>query len=343
MISFKNDYSEGACPEVLEALVKTNYEQTIGYGEDEYCEEAKNLIKENINYPNADIYFLVGGTQANTTVISHALKPYEAVIASKTGHISIHETGAIEATGHKIIEVEPVDGKLTPELILNELRKHEDHHMVKPKMVYISNTTEIGTVYTKDELEAISKVCKDNNLYLFLDGARLASALASEKCDINLEDYPKYCDAFYIGGTKCGLLFGEAVVIINEDIKKEFNFSIKQKGGLFAKGRLLGVQFATLFKDDLYYRIGVHSNKMALKIKNAFVEKGIKLATDSYTNQVFVDLSQKQIKELEKEAIFSVEFFGIGESQSSRFVTSWATKEEDVDKLVELIKNLNVD
>ena len=231
MISFKNDYSEGACPEVLEALVKTNYEQTIGYGEDEYCEEAKNLIKENINYPNADIYFLVGGTQANTTVISHALKPYEAVIASKTGHISIHETGAIEATGHKIIEVEPVDGKLTPELILNELRKHEDHHMVKPKMVYISNTTEIGTVYTKDELEAISKVCKDNNLYLFLDGARLASALASEKCDINLEDYPKYCDVFYIGGTKCGLLFGEAVVIINEDIKKEFNFSIKQKGG----------------------------------------------------------------------------------------------------------------
>ena len=168
MISFKNDYSEGACPEVLEALVKTNYEQTIGYGEDAYCEEAKNLIKENINCPNADIYFLVGGTQVNTTVISHCLKPYEAVIASKTGHISIHETGAIEATGHKIIEVEPVDGKLTPDLILNELRKHEDHHMVKPKMVYISNTTEIGTVYTKDELEAISKVCKDNNLLYFL-------------------------------------------------------------------------------------------------------------------------------------------------------------------------------
>lgn len=263
MLNFKNDYSEGACSEVLEALVKTNYEQTVGYGEDEYCEEARNLIKENINYSNADIYFLVGGTQANTTVISHSLKPYEAGIACKTGHISIHETGAIEATGHKIIEVDGIDGKLTPDLILNELRKHEDHHMVKPKMVYISNTTEIGTVYTKSELENISKVCKDNNLYLYLDGARLASALTSEKCDINLEDYPKYCDVFYIGGTKCGLLFGEAVVIINDEIKKEFQFSVKQKGGLFAKGRLLGVQFATLFKNDLYYRIGVHSNKMA--------------------------------------------------------------------------------
>ncbi|ALF21841.1 low specificity L-threonine aldolase [Fusobacterium animalis] len=340
MISFKNDYSEGACPEVLEALVKTNYEQTVGYGEDEYCEEARNLIKENINYPNADIYFLVGGTQANTTVISHSLKPYEAVIACKTGHISIHETGAIEATGHKIIEVDGIDGKLTPNLILNELRKHEDHHMVKPKMVYISNTTEIGTVYTKSELENISKVCKENNLYLYLDGARLASALASEKCDVNLEDYPKYCDVFYIGGTKCGLLFGEAVVIINDEIKKEFQFSVKQKGGLFAKGRLLGIQFATLFKDDLYYKIGVHSNKMGLKIKNAFAERGIKLATDSYTNQVFVDLNPEQIKKLEKDVIFSVEFFGIGESQSSRFVTSWATKEEDVDRLVELIKNL---
>ena len=304
MLNFKNDYSEGACSEVLEALVKTNYEQTVGYGEDEYCEEARNLIKENINYSNADIYFLVGGTQANTTVISHSLKPYEAVIACKTGHISIHETGAIEATGHKIIEVEGIDGKLTPNLILNELRKHEDHHMVKPKMVYISNTTEIGTVYTKKELENISKVCKDNNLYLYLDGARLASAL------------------------------------INDEIKKEFQFSVKQKGGLFAKGRLLGVQFATLFKDDLYYRIGIHSNKMALKIKNAFAEKGIKLATDSYTNQVFVDLSQEQIKKLEKDVVFSVEFFGIGENQSSRFVTSWATKEEDVNKLVELIKNL---
>lgn len=338
MLSFKNDYSEGACPEVLEALNKTNYEQTIGYGEDEYCQEAKNLIRKNINSPNADIYFLIGGTQANTTVISHCLKPYEAVIACKTGHISIHETGAIEATGHKIIEVEGIDGKLTPDLILNELRKHEDHHMVKPKMVYVSNTTEIGTVYTKSELENISKVCKDNNLYLFLDGARLASALACEKCDINLEDYPKYCDVFYIGGTKNGLLFGEAIVIINNEIKKDFQFSIKQKGGLLAKGRLLGVQFLTLFKNDLYYRIGAHSNKMALKIKNAFIKKGIKLATDSYTNQVFVDLSPEQIKQLEKNVIFSVEFFGIGESQSSRFVTSWATKEEDVGKFVKIIE-----
>lgn len=340
MISFKNDYSEGACPEVLEALVKTNYEQTVGYGEDEYCEEARNLIKENINYPNADIYFLVGGTQANTTVISHSLKPYEAVIACKTGHISIHETGAIEATGHKIIEVNGIDGKLTADLILNELKKHEDHHMVKPKMVYISNTTEIGTVYSKEEIENISEVCKENDLYLFLDGARLASALASEKSDLNLEDYPKYCDIFYIGGTKNGLLFGEAVVIVKEELKKDFLFSIKQKGGLLAKGRLLGIQFSTLFKDDLYYRIGVHANQMAMKIKKAFIENGIELATDSYTNQIFVNLSKDQIRELEKQVIFSVEFFGIGNDVSSRFVTSWATKEEDVDKFIEIIKNL---
>ena len=340
MLNFKNDYSEGACPEVLEALNKTNFEQTIGYAEDKNCEEAKILIRENINYQNADIYFLVGGTQTNTTVISHILKPYEAVIACKTGHISIHETGAIEATGHKIIEVNGIDGKLTADLILNELKKHEDHHMVKPKMLYISNTTEIGTIYSKEEIENISEVCKENDLYLFLDGARLASALASEKSDLNLEDYPKYCDIFYIGGTKNGLLFGEAVVIVKEELKKDFLFSIKQKGGLLAKGRLLGIQFSTLFKDDLYYRIGIHANQMAMKIKKAFIKKGIELATDSYTNQIFVNLSKDQIRELEKQVIFSVEFFGIGNDVSSRCVTSWATKEEDVDKFIEIIKNL---
>ena len=207
-------------------------------------------------------------------------------------------------------------------------------------MVYISNTTEIGTVYSKEEIENISEVCKENDLYLFLDGARLASALASEKSDLNLEDYPKYCDIFYIGGTKNGLLFGEAVVIVKEKLKKDFLFSIKQKGGLLAKGRLLGIQFSTLFKDDLYYRIGVHANQMAMKIKKAFIEKGIELATDSYTNQIFVNLSKDQIRELEKQVIFSVEFFGIGNDVSSRFVTSWATKEEDVDKFIEIIKNL---
>ena len=340
MISFKNDYSEGACQEILDSLVKTNFEQTLGYGEDKYCQKAKDLIREQLNNTDVDIYFLVGGTQTNTTVISHCLRPYEAVIACKTGHISIHETGAIEATGHKVIHVDGVNGKLTTDLILKELKNHEDHHMVKPKMVYISNTTEVGTVYTKKELEEISKICKENDLYLFLDGARLASALASEACDINLEDYAKYCDVFYIGGTKNGLLFGEAVIIVNNEIKKDFNFSVKQKGGLLAKGRLLGVQFAKLFEDDLYYRIGVHSNKMAMKIKKAFMNKNIPLATDSYTNQVFVDLNQEQIEKLEKNVIFSVENFGIGNGTTSRFVTSWATKEEDVEKLVKYINEL---
>ena len=337
MISFKNDYSEGACPEVLEALVKTNYEQTIGYGEDEYCEEAKNLIKENINCPNADIYFLVGGTQANTTVISHALKPYEAVIASKTGHISIHETGAIEATGHKIIEVEPVDGKLTPELILNELRKHEDHHMVKPKMVYISNSTEIGTVYTKDELEAISKVCKDNDLYLFLDGARLASALASEKCDINLEDYPKYCDAFYIGGTKCGALIGEAIVFTNKELSKYFFTNMKLFGAVLAKGRLLGIQFDTLFSNDLYKKLGKKGVDAAMKIKKALIENEYELYIDSPTNQQFIVVDDTTRDRLSKDIGFGFMETLQNGKHVIRFCTSWATENEDVERLISIL------
>lgn len=341
MLYFLNDYSEGTHPQILDALVKTNMEQTAGYGEDKYCNEARELIKKKIECENADVHFLVGGTQTNLTTISHFLKPYEAVIAVKTGHIAVHETGAIEATGHRILEIEGKDFKVTAEDIKKELIKNEGCHMVKPKMVYISNTTEMGTTYSKKELEEISKICKENNLYLFLDGARLASALTAENSDLELKDYAKYCDVFYIGGTKTGLLFGEAVIIVNDKLKEDFKFSIKQKGGLLAKGRLLGLQFRELLKEDLYFKLGKHSNKMAMKIKKVLIEKKIELVSDSYSNQIFIYLTKEKMEKLAEQVYFDNDFDSGRENERIvRFVTSWATKEEEVDKLVEVIKNL---
>ncbi len=341
MLYFLNDYSEGTHPKILETLVKTNLEQTAGYGEDKYSKEAKEIIKKKIECENANIYFLVGGTQTNLVSISHFLRPYEAVIACKTGHISVHETGAIEATGHKVIEVEGKNFKITIENIKRVLENNQGCHTVEPKIVYISNTTEMGTTYNKKELEEISKICRENNLYLFLDGARLASALASENSDLELKDYAKYCDAFYLGGTKSGLLFGEALVIVNDKLKENFSFSIKQKGGLLAKGRLLGLQFKELFKDNLYFELGKHSNEMAKKIKNALVERGIDLVSDSYSNQIFFYLSKEKMDKLATKVYFDNDFESDRENEKIvRFVTSWATKEEDVDKLVEIIKNL---
>lgn len=340
MLYFLNDYSEGAHPKVLDALVSTNNLQTIGYGEDKFCNEARDIIRKKVNCENADIYFFVGGTQTNLTTISHALKPYEAVIACKTGHISVHETGAVEATGHKVLEVEGKDFKITVEDIKIELEKNTSCHMVKPKMVYISNTTEMGTTYTKKELESISRFCRENNLYLFLDGARLASALAAENSDLELKDYAKYCDAFYLGGTKSGLLFGEAIVIVNDELKDNYDFSIKQKGGLLAKGRLLGVQFTELLKDNLYYEIGKHSNNMAKKIKEAVKEIGFELVSDSYTNQVFIYVTDEQMKKLAKKVLFDSDFYSEREEKIVRFVTSWATKKEEINKLIEILKDL---
>ncbi|WP_067140522.1 threonine aldolase family protein [Oceanivirga salmonicida] len=340
MLFFLNDYGDGAHPKVLDALVKTNYEYTLGYGEDKYCIKAKKIIREKLNCKNADIHFLVGGTQTNLITISHILKPYEAVIACNTGHISVHETGAIEATGHKIIEVPGKDFKVTVEDIKTELKKHESFHMVKPKLVFISNTTELGGIYTKKELEKLSKVCRENDLYLFLDGARISSAIACEKSDLELKDYAKYCDAMYFGGTKSGLLFGEAVILINDKIKENFKFYTKQRGGLLAKGRLLGIQFIELFKNNLYLKIGEHSNKMAMKMKKALVEKGIELVSDTYTNQIFVYLNDEKIKKLSKKVLFTVDFCPNRDEKIVRFVTSWGTKEEEVDKFIEIIKKM---
>lgn len=342
MISFKNDYSEGALPVILEALVKTNMEQTVGYGEDEYTQQAIEIIKDAIKCNDCYIRFLMGGTQTNLLAISHMLRPYQAVIAADTGHISQHEAGAIEATGHKVIEI-PTDGngKLDVPTIAKAYEVHKsDLHMAQPKMVYISNPTEFGTLYSKAELKAIHDYCKKTDMYLYIDGARLASALAAEKNDIALSDYPEYCDIFYIGGTKCGLLFGEALIIINPELKEGIFCSTKQRGATLAKGRLLGIQFAELFKDNRYYKVGKHSNDMAMLIKEGVQKAGFKLYIDSYTNQQFFIFPNELLKKLDKNVRY--EFWSKLDDNNSviRFATSWATDKKDVEKLISFLENI---
>lgn len=344
MISFKNDYSEGAHPRVLEALIKTNLEQTDGYGEDPYTLEAYELIKEKIQCRDCDVRFIVGGTQTNMLVISHILRPHQSVISAETGHINGHETGAIEATGHKVELVPAPEGKLTPELVKSILDKHTDAHNVEPKMVYISNPTEIGTLYKKAELEALYNFCKENGLYLFMDGARLASALTSEYNDIELSDYPKFTDVFYIGGTKCGALFGETAVFVNKNLFEGFQYAIKQRGALLAKGRMLGLQFGELFRDNLYYEIGQHSNDMAMMLKKCFEDNGFKFMAESYSNQQFPILPNKITAELDNKYKYTFTEKYDEESSVIRFVTSWGTKKENVEEFIrdfnEICKNM---
>ncbi|MBP3568952.1 MAG: low specificity L-threonine aldolase [Lachnospiraceae bacterium] len=340
MISFKNDYSEGALPEIMEALVKTNLEQTVGYGMDEYCGEAAEKIKNRIKQPNAQVHFLVGGTQANQTCISAFLRPHEAVIGVKTAHINVHETGAIEATGHKVVTVTGKDGKITPEEIKEAVGYHSDEHMVKPKMVYISNSTEIGTIYTKKELEEVSACCKELKLYLYLDGARLGSALTAEGNDLTIEDIAALTDAFYIGGTKNGALFGEAVVLVNPELQNEFRYAIKQHGGMLAKGRLLGIQFDCLFTEELFFKAGAHANRMAMKLKQGLTECGITFLADSVTNQQFPIFTKEEIEVLDREFLFEYNDKVEENKYAIRFCTSWATREEDVKRLIEVVKEI---
>ena len=255
MYSFRNDYSEGAHPNIIESLVRTNKEQTLGYGEDAYTSEAKELIKRHIGREDVAVHFLVGGTQTNLTAISAFLRPHEAAIAAISGHIAVHETGAIEATGHKVITSHTEDGKLTPVHIETVLKAHTDEHMVKPKLIYISDSTEVGTIYYKEELKAIYECAKAHNLLVMIDGARLGSALMAEDNDVTLKDLAQYSDAFYIGGTKNGALLGEALVIVNESLKEDFRYHIKQKGGLLAKGRLISLGYIELFKEQLFFDI----------------------------------------------------------------------------------------
>ncbi len=340
MISFKNDYSEGALPEIMEALARTNFDQTVGYGMDEWCEAARSKIKSAIGESRADVHFLVGGTQANQTCIAAFLRSFEAVIGVESAHINVHETGAIEAVGHKVLTAKGTEGKITTAEIHDICALHTDEHMVMPKMVYISNSTEIGTIYTLKELKEISECCKELGLYLYLDGARLASALTAEGNDVTLKDIAKLTDAFYIGGTKNGALFGEAVVITNPTLKSDFRYSIKQHGGMLAKGRLLGIQFNTLFSEDLYFKAARHANECAMRLKKALLDEGIKFFINSPTNQQFPIFTEAQISKLEKKVLFE-RWEKVDENHSAiRLCTSWATKQESINEFISIIESI---
>lgn len=339
MYSFKNDYSEGAHPRILNTLLETNMEQLEGYEEDIYTKKAINLLKEKIKREDIDIHLIPGGTQTNLIAISAFLRPYEAAIAVDTGHIFVHETGAIEATGHKVIPVKGVEGKITTSAIKKILDVHTDEHMVKPKLVYISNSTEIGTIYTKNELKEISNFCKENNLILYIDGARLGSALTSEENNLTLSDLANFSDAFYIGGTKNGALIGEALVICKDSLKEDFRFHIKQKGAMLAKGRILGIQFLELFKDNLFFDLAKHANNMAKILKNGIYESGYLFLTNSSSNQLFPIFPNELIKKLEEKYSFSIWEKIDEENSAIRLVTSWATKEENVLEFIKDIKN----
>jgi threonine aldolase len=330
MIFFRSDYSQGAHPEILEALAKTNFEHADGYGKDTFCESAADLIRNQIKDKDADVHFFVGGTPANFTLIAAALRPHEAVISPKTGHIFVHETGAIEARGHKVITHVTETGKLLPHHIEESLLEHEDEHMVKPKLVYISNSTEIGTIYTKSELTELSNVCRKNNLYLYIDGARLGCALTSRENDLTLPELASLVDAFYIGGTKNGALLGEALVILNPALKPDFRYIMKQQSGLLAKGRLLGVQFEALFKDGLFFRLAEHSNKLADKLRDGISAKGYSFLVDSPTNQIFPILPKKLVEKLEEKYFFYRWKPIDDENLCIRLVTSWGLQEDGV-------------
>lgn len=342
MIYFDSDYMEGAHPKVMENLLKTNLEHTIGYGRDHYCEEAREAIRKACNTPEALVYFLVGGTQTNATVIDAILHWHEGVVAAESGHISVHESGAIERYGHKVLTLPAHDGKLKAEDIdkfVTDFYNDESHeHMVAPGMVYITQPTEYGTLYSLDELTSISEVCHKHEIPLYLDGARLGYALASNQSNASLEDIARLCDVFYIGGTKCGLLFGEAVVAPNTKLLRHFTPHVKQHGALYAKGRILGIQFLTLFTDNLYTEICQHANELAQRIREAFVKAGYKVAIDSPTNQQFFTIPNKLMDNLRDNGV-SFENWGIREEKETtvRFVCSWATTDEDVDKLITLI------
>lgn len=330
MYSFKNDYSEGAHPRILNALLESNLVQEEGYGEDQFSRKAIELLKERIGRTDVDIHLISGGTQTNLIAISAFLKPHEAAMAASTGHILGHETGAIEATGHKVLSIEAEHGKLTPANVQAVLDGHPDEHMVKPKLVYISNSTEIGTIYTKNELEQLSDFCKKNNLILYMDGARLGSALCSEENDLQLSDLPRLVDAFYIGGTKNGALFGEALVICRDALKEDFRYHMKQKGALLAKGRLLGIQFLELFRDNLFFDLADHANKMARVLREEISKANIGFLTHSPSNQIFPILPNKLITELERKYAFHIWEKVDSDHSAIRLVTSWATKEEKV-------------
>ncbi len=343
-IMLASDYQEGAHINIIRRLVDTNETATVGYGLDPICESAKDRIRKAVNCPGAEVEFISGGTQTNAIVIDSVLSLYQGVIAADSGHVGVHEAGAIEYTGHKVLPIKGENGKITAESIEGYCRDFYNDgnytHMVMPGMVYLSQPTEYGTLYSKAELQAIRKVCDTYQMKLYVDGARLAYALSTPSNDVTLEDLAQLSDVFYIGGTKCGALLGEAVVLPNPSLIPHFFTIIKQHGALLAKGRVLGIQFDELFKEDLYLHIGDSAIALAEKIKKALTENGFPIYIDSPTNQVFFVISKDKLQELDQYAVYSFMDKYDDEHVIIRFATGWATKEEDVDAVCDLLKKL---
>ena len=334
MYSLLNDYSEITHEKIFENLQNHLRECNVGYGMDPHCANAREKIGAYLNNPDADIHFLMAGTPTNALGVAVALRPHEAVISCDSGHVNVHETGAIEATGHKVVTRPHVDGKLTPDAILSILEEHEDEHMVKPKLVYISNTTEYGTVYKLEELKELYALCQEKDLYLFLDGARLGSALTSKDNDITLADLTKYTDMFYIGGTKNGALVGEAMVVTHEDLKKDFRYIMKNQGNMMAKGFVLGMQFETLFTDDLFFDLAKHANEKAMELAEILKEYGVEFYAKPQSNQLFPWLPVELVKKMQKEFLFNAMNIE-GDRQMVRLVTSC-----NPDETVDAFRNL---
>lgn len=344
MYYFQCDYAEGCHPAVLEKLIETNLIQTVGYGLDPYTKKAVESVKSACRSASADVHFLVGGTQTNVTVITAILRPHEGVLSADSGHIAVHETGAVEATGHKVLILPNFDGKIMASQVEQYCQDFYDstiqEHMVKPGMVYISFPTETGTVYTKKELIELYNVCRTYHMPLFIDGARLGYGLASKEANINLPTLTSLCDIFYIGGTKCGALFGEAVIINKDELKPDFRYFMKQNGGLLAKGRLLGVQFDTLFTDNLYFDICRQAVEKAVLIRDAFEKKGVEMFGSSSTNQQFALLTNIQVAYLSKDFVFEIGEVYDTTRHIVRFCTSWATTEEQCNALLAAIEEM---
>lgn len=343
--AFINDYSEGAHEKIMEAMVSTNRKQTVGYGMDEYCARAAELISAHLHNPKSKVHFLVGGTQTNLTVISSILRPHQGAISADTGHINTHESGAIEATGHKVLTIPSPDGKITAEQVKELVEAHINdatfEHTVQPGMVYISHPTEVGTIYSKKELTELRAVCDQYELPLFVDGARLGCALTAEDSDVTLFDLAHLSDLFYIGGTKMGALFGEALVINNPALQKDFRYQIKQKGGMLAKGRLLGIQFEQLFTDDLYFELAKHANRMASKLREGIAALGYAFFAESPTNQIFPVLPRTLLEKLGEDYGFAFWCRVDDTHDAIRLCCSWATDEEMVDELLKDLKKLS--
>ncbi len=342
MIRLNCDYLEGCHPSILKKLTDTNLEQTPGYGMDHYCQEAGDAIRKAFSCPESAVHFLVGGTQANMTIIAAALRPYEGVICAETGHINVHETGAIESTGHKCLAIPGKDGRITAsQVAVLTATQADDEHTVKPGMVYISMSTEVGTVYNLSQLKDLYYTCKQLGLYLFIDGARLGYGLAAPTGDLTAADIAKYCDVFTVGGTKMGALFGEAMVINNPELNVRFRYMIKQKGGMLAKGRLLGLQFLALMEDDLYFKTGKKAVDQAMRLRTALLDAGFTFHVDSPTNQLFPIFTDEQWEKIE-ELDFKLEFNGRLDEDHVvlRVCTSWCTPDEYVDKFIAAVKAL---